>query len=144
MLLRAILSNNNKYGITGIKLTDDTLIRYWYSNSDLNIFKDVDLDDLNKDNCDYHYDVSYNGNNIKIEGNDCDGDDEYENNEIKEYDLSGVTLSPDLLNQAMGGDFDFGNTPDITFNSGKTYCTILWEHCWFDKDAMDQILSKLQ
>jgi len=101
------------------------------------------LDNISTDNCDYHYDVSYIGNYIKIEGQDCDGDDEYDYNVIKEYDLSGLTLSTSFLNKAMDGEFDFGNIENITFNSGKAYCTILWDDCWLDKEAIQQILDNL-
>jgi len=143
-LYRLEKSSSNKYGVTGIELKDDELIRYWYSNSNLNTFKNVDLDNISTDDCDYDYNVSYIGNYIKIDGHDCDGDDEYDYNEIREYDLKGLTLSTSFLNQAMDGEFDFGNTKNVTFNSGKAYCTILWGDCWFDKEATEEILNSLE
>jgi hypothetical protein len=102
------------------------------------------LDNISTDDCDYDYNVSYIGNYIKIDGHDCDGDDEYDYNEIREYDLKGLTLSTSFLNQAMDGEFDFGNTKNVTFNSGKAYCTILWGDCWFDKEATEEILNSLE
>ena len=132
--------------IEGIQLTSDSLIRYSDYDYKFPNITSSDLDNIKKDNCNYSYTVNYNNGKINITGKNCDGySDEDDSNFVYKINLAGKTFDMNnFFNTTIVNVFESHFLNPFTFTKGTAYCTILWDDCWFDKDAMLDMLSKLQ
>jgi len=132
-------------GIAGIKLTSDSLIKYWEYWDKFPNITSSDLDNINEDNCNYSYTVNYDNGKFNINGKDCDGDDEEESNFVYKIDLAGKTFDMyNFFNSSIVHVFEDHFLNPFTFTKGTAYCTLLWGDCWFDEDAMLDMFSQLQ
>jgi hypothetical protein len=133
--------DKNLEDITAIKFNKDSLTRY---NTDI-----YNVDSLTTETCSYNYSLTYNDNGIlSINGTDCDGDKEEESSKVYEFDLSGQILS-DIQIQQTGSELINNKLRDddiyfVSFTKGKMYCPLLWDYCWFDKDAINRIVEVIK
>jgi len=133
--------DENLEDITAIKFNKDSLTRY---NTDI-----YNVDSLTTETCSYNYSLTYNDNGIlSINGKDCDGDKEEESSKVYEFDLSGQILS-DIQIQQTGSELINNKLRDndiyfVSFTKGKMYCPLLWDYCWFDKDAINRIIEVIK
>ena len=97
----------------------------------------------------YTYNVSYPNGKLKISGHDNGGDEEGFEGDVYKFDLAGKTYPiVDMLDQYYGNIDAFKSAAvaefgiEITFTKGAMYCPVLWNICWFDENAMNDILSQ--
>lgn len=138
---------NNQLTLQGLKIksTDNTIQLYGVNIADL----DNNVSTIYPYNGNYTYNVSYPDGKLKIEGHDADGEGEGFEGYVYKYNLTGKTYSvADLWEDSDDENFEqiksevetnFGQ--NITFTKGAMYCPILWNQCWFDGDAINDILS---
>ena len=133
--------DKNLEDITAIKFNKDSLTRY---NTDI-----YNVDSLTTETCSYNYSLTYNDNGIlSINEKNCDGNTEEESSKVYEFDLSGQILS-DIQIQQTGSELINNKLRDndiyfVSFTKGKMYCPLLWDHCWFDKDAINRIIEVIK
>ncbi len=91
-----------------------------------------------------NYNVSVSNGSLHLTGYNAnqseDRDDTYAFNK---YDLTGHTIK---LNEFSKSNIFHENTlstltKEINFTGGTMYCTILWEECWVDKTAINEMMK---
>ena len=134
---------NGELQLQGLKILSDNTIQLYGLNLAYYLDNVVFDENMYAYNGSYEYKVSYPDGKIKIEGyNDSDDPEGY----VYKYDLTGKTYRVADIWEDYGENFDqiksaveaeFGT--NITFTSGAMYCPILWNQCWLDEDAINNI-----
>lgn len=123
--------------------TSNKINRYFYWMLDVS----YDLAE-HLDTGSYNYDVSFTNNILNIDGVDTDGEILKVSNPVYKYNVSNYTLTAaDLSGVSVFDEDKILNVLDanqsFTFSSGSMYCTLLWNECWLDKDAMDSLKNQI-
>jgi len=130
---------NGLLGVEAFKITDNDVTWYYADNSQLDnvvnesMSADSTLNDV----------ASFQDNKILL--SDREGE-EWTNNVYK-YSLSGVTItSQEFAEETIFDDGGIAyNLPNTTFSftKGNMYCTMYYDECWLDQDAIVEVINQL-
>ncbi len=137
---------NDHAAIEAIQITQDDKIKHYYDSTAYDSMTMHEDSDSDTDS----YTVSYTSDGkLQIVEN---GEEEEDSVYVYKIDLSGKTYD---LNTFLMMEFEDDDRFDslkrdmtehigssVTFSKGAAYCTVLWDECWFDKDAMEDIISQ--
>jgi hypothetical protein len=73
---------------------------------------------------------------------DFDGDAVF----VYKMPLKGYSFTPIQLQYIMEEEFfdvyESLGISKLTFNNGYIYCSLIWNHCWIDQDAMEDVITQ--
>ena len=91
-----------------------------------------------------NYHATFNNGILHVTGyNSYDEEDVDDKYKLTKYSLKGKTINAKYFatEEVFDNDDieDYFGDKKFTFNSGNMYCHVLWDECWLDEDAYNQI-----
>lgn len=140
------ISDEDKISVDAFRINNEKNASKYYMD-----YNGVDelKTDLSDSAFDYYVNIKFDENGTFSYYNK--DENKWESNNLYKISLIGKTYTIDQLaseymwnKEDLKTYFNFNHLPTtFHFTKGNMYCRMLWWECWFDKDAMDDLISQI-